>query len=149
MGFVRHSDEMARISLRHRGVRIATVAASLLLLGPVGFPVWMPAEAQMLAGRHLSTGLPLNAGSYRLTLASSHDHSNGATFSGKVGGTAFSGISVQPLRDATDYVITGQWGREKFRLPAVMSAGVLHPGGLLLIREGHRNSWRSRGSRHA
>ena len=67
-----------------------------------------------------------------MILVSTHDHSWGATFSGKVGGVAFSGVSAQPHRDATDYVITGKWGREKFRLPAVASVGVLHPGGFIL-----------------
>jgi hypothetical protein len=133
MGFVMHSDKRARITPRHRGVRITTVAASLLLFGSLGFPVRVLAGAQTLAGRQRSTGLPLKAGSYRLTLASSHDHNDGATFSGNVGGIAFSGVSVQTHRDATDYVISGQLGREKFRLPAEMSVGVLHPGGLLLV----------------
>jgi hypothetical protein len=113
-------------------MRLATVVASVLLISPLGFSIPAPADAQTLSAQ-LSTGLPLRAGSYRLTLAGSHDHSYGATFRGKVGGIAFSGISVQPHRDAADYVITGKWGRDKFRLPVMMSVGVLHPGGVILV----------------
>lgn len=131
-GCVKCSRVGVRILLGNGGMRLAATLTFLLGFSPLGFLISTPADAETFAAR-LSTGLPLKPGSYELILDGSHDHSYGATFRGKLGGIAFSGISVQPHRHAAVYVITGAWGRDKFRLPVVMSVGVLHPGGVLLV----------------